>query len=76
MMEATRKIVEDIQRIRKRKQTLLDFVRAGYEQAEGMTQEEAIKTLIADIAECDEAIAEILQEDARVDIECRARFFT
>ncbi len=76
MMEATRKAVEEVQRVRKSKETLLALVRRGNAQPKGMTQEDTIKALIADIAECDEVISEMLQTDARVEIECRSRFFT
>ncbi len=76
MMGPTRKFIEEVQRIRRDKETLLALVRGGYEQPKEMSQEDAIKRLIADIEECDEVIAEALQDDTRIDLECRSRFFT
>lgn len=75
-MRAIEDIIDEVEAIKKRKQTLLALVRGGHEQPKGMTQEEAIKVLLADIRECDEFIAEARVADARVEIECRSRFFT
>jgi hypothetical protein len=76
MMEITRQFIEEVERYRKQKQNLLALLRGGHVTPKRITKEEAIKRLIADIAECDEAILEAQQEDARLDIECRTRFFT
>jgi len=74
-MEVTRKIIEEIEVLRHQKQNLLALVRGGHAQPKGMTKNEAIKVLIADIAACDDAIVEARQRDAWIDIEVRSRFF-
>lgn len=75
-MEVTRKVIEEIEALKKQKQSVLALVRGGHAQPKGMTPEEAIKLLIAEIAAYDDEIAEITQMDARADIEIRSRFFT
>jgi hypothetical protein len=76
MMDITRKAIEEIETIKKQKQNVLALVRGGHAQPKGMTTEEAIKLLIAEIDALDVEIIEITQMDARVDIEIRSRFFT
>jgi hypothetical protein len=73
MMRAIQEIIDEVEAHKRGKQSLLALVRGGHARPKGMTQNDAIRLLLSEIAECDEFIAECKSEDSRADIEWRSR---
>jgi hypothetical protein len=76
MLKPIEEAVERAEAVKERKQNLLALVRAGHVQPKGMSRDDTIRVLLADIRECDEFIERAMAEDARAELECRSRFFT